>query len=170
MDTNLNQSKDMPESITDDATSPENDAVRKLERLHRLHIDSIKGYETIIKDSEDERLRTLSREIKRMHERHHDTLHGLLSNYKDVDESGTVAGSVHRAWVDLKSKLAERDIAVILESMRFGERYLDERYEEALNGTAAAGTREGWHNIVAQQHEEVQAILATIEELYEQNS
>jgi uncharacterized protein (TIGR02284 family) len=49
----------------------------------------------------------------------------------DVDRSGSVLGTVHRGWVNLKSALGGGDDA-ILSSMETGDEYARQHYDEAI--------------------------------------
>jgi uncharacterized protein (TIGR02284 family) len=52
----------------------------------------------------------------------------------DVHETGTVAGTVHRVWGDLKAKLGGSD-HTLLETAEQGEDEAKAKYAEALNET-----------------------------------
>lgn len=52
---------------------------------------------------------------------------------KDVDESGSLTGAVHRGWIDLKAALGGGEAAIIAEAER-GEDVAKKAYEEAING------------------------------------
>jgi uncharacterized protein (TIGR02284 family) len=50
----------------------------------------------------------------------------------DIEESGTVAGTVHRVWADLKSRLGGGD-QTLLETAEEGENVAQEAYEKAIS-------------------------------------
>jgi uncharacterized protein (TIGR02284 family) len=50
----------------------------------------------------------------------------------DIEESGTVAGTVHRVWADLKSRLGGGD-HTLLETAEEGENAAQEAYEKAIS-------------------------------------
>lgn len=50
----------------------------------------------------------------------------------DVNEGGTVAGTVHRVWADLKSKMGGSD-HTLLETAEQGEDEAKSKYAEALS-------------------------------------
>ena len=52
---------------------------------------------------------------------------------KDVDQSGSTAGAVHRGWINLKSALGGGEEAILAEAER-GEDAAKKAYEEAING------------------------------------
>jgi uncharacterized protein (TIGR02284 family) len=50
----------------------------------------------------------------------------------DVEDDGSVAGSVHRGWVGFKSSVTGHDTAAILAETERGEDYAKQVYKEAL--------------------------------------
>ena len=52
---------------------------------------------------------------------------------KDVDQSGSTTGAVHRGWINLKSALGGGEEAILSEAER-GEDAAKKAYEEAING------------------------------------
>ncbi len=50
----------------------------------------------------------------------------------DPKREGTVKGSMHRAWLELKSKLGAGDDAGVLAWMEQGEDYIKHQYEDIL--------------------------------------
>jgi uncharacterized protein (TIGR02284 family) len=51
---------------------------------------------------------------------------------KDVDQSGSTGGAVHRRWIDIKSALGGGEAAILAEAER-GEDIAKKAYEEAIN-------------------------------------
>ena len=51
------------------------------------------------------------------------------------EEGGSVAGAMHRGWVDLKSKVTDRDDLAILEECERGEDVAKAKYRDALEET-----------------------------------
>jgi len=64
-----------------------------------------------------------------------------LGNSTDRKESGTVAGTLHRAWIDTKMGLGGGD-KTVLEWLESGEDTAKERYQKALSGSLPAGVDE----------------------------
>ncbi len=96
-------------------------------------IDSQKGFQDIGDHLKDETLKRyfLAESLKRASFRGdlEDTLH--KEGVKDIKESGTVAGTLHRTWGDLKQKLGGTD-HTLLESAESGEDVIKKAYAEAL--------------------------------------
>jgi uncharacterized protein (TIGR02284 family) len=51
------------------------------------------------------------------------------------EQGGSVAGAMHRGWVDVKSKVADRDDLAILEECERGEDVAKAKYRKALEET-----------------------------------
>lgn len=66
--------------------------------------------------------------------------HQLKSEIKsfnqDVDKGGSVTGSAHRAWMDIKSLFSSDDEESMLEEAIRGEKAAVEEYNEVLSETA----------------------------------
>lgn len=51
----------------------------------------------------------------------------------DADDSTTVAGGLHRTWIDVKNAFSSDNAESTLENVTFGENAAIEAYEKALN-------------------------------------
>lgn len=60
----------------------------------------------------------------------------------DVDESGSVAATVHRGWISLKDALTGDDAGGVLAAAATGEDHAVSEYEDALGLDLSAGFRE----------------------------
>ena len=107
--------------------------VSVLNGLIEISRDGADGFETCAEDIDDEALklyfhnraescrkavRELNAEVRR---------HG-----GDPDTGGTVTGTMHRAWVDLKAAVTSRDNRAVLEECERGEAAAVMAYENAL--------------------------------------
>ena len=72
---------------------------------------------------------------------------------EDVDESGTVAASLHRGWISLKDALTGDDPSGVLKAALTGEDHAVSEYEKALQQDLSAG----FHEVVSRQHAAVVA-------------
>ena len=60
----------------------------------------------------------------------------------EAETGGSVAGAVHRGWVDLKSAVSTRDSLALLEECERGEDYAKARYASALKADLPPEIRE----------------------------
>ena len=69
-------------------------------------------------------------------------LESLAASYgDDIDESGSVAGNVHRAWMSVKDTLSGDDPEGVLEAAEQGEDHAVSEYEDALKEDISDGLR-----------------------------
>lgn len=71
----------------------------------------------------------------------------------DADKSGSVAGSLHRGWIDLKAALSSNEPHAVLAEAERGEDAAVKSYREALEENLDPVTR----GIVSRQYASVQA-------------
>ena len=82
---------------------------------------------------------------------------------EDVDESGSLAGTVHRGWIALKDALTGDDPTAVLKAAETGEDHAVSEYEKALQQDLSAGFREvvsRQHTAVVAARDEVKALQA----------
>ena len=72
---------------------------------------------------------------------------------EDVDESGSVAASLHRGWISLKDALTGDDAGSVLGAAVTGEDHAVSEYEKGLEKDLSAGFRE----LVTRQHASIVA-------------
>jgi uncharacterized protein (TIGR02284 family) len=92
-------------------------------------------------------------------------LDGLAASYGDqIDQSGSIAGALHRGWMSLKDALAGDDPDGVLDAAEQGEDHAVKEYEKAL----ASDISEGLRVVVARQASEVEAAHAQVRALRDQ--
>lgn len=119
------------------ALKPE--TVGKLQNLIGLNIDSYDGLTESAEEINDPSIAKLFRELA--DER--STLATELQDYVEWngEESvaeGSFAAGVHRAWINVRSKLNNGDPHVVLVEAEFGEDQIKDAYEDALKQTAGS--------------------------------
>lgn len=116
--------------------------------------DGAKGYKTASEDVEDKDLKDLFRKyaVQRdsMITELQDELHKMG---KTDDETSSIEGTVHRAWIDLKSALTSRDRVRVLEECERGEDYAVKAYKEALEKDLPSHLKQ----VVEQQYQDVKS-------------
>tara|TARA_R110002073_G_scaffold149182_2_gene302670 strand:+ start:16329 stop:16799 length:471 start_codon:yes stop_codon:yes gene_type:complete len=113
--------------------------VKKLQKLIRANIDSYDGFRESAEELSDKKLATLFREIA--NER--SALATELQNYvqwngEEAEDDGSASAGVHRAWINVRSKLNGGDPYVILIEAERGEDHIKNAYEEVLKDTAGS--------------------------------
>ena len=95
-------------------------------------------------------------------------LDDLAAAYGDqIDQSGSVAGAIHRGWMSLKDALAGDDPDGVLDVAEQGEDHAVKEYERAL---ANDDISEGLRVVVARQASEIGAAHAQVRLLRDQRS
>ncbi len=81
-------------------------------------------------------------------------LRSMASAYgDDIQESGSVAATLHRGWLSLKDALAGSDPKGVLDAAEQGEDHAVKEFQKALDADISAGLRE----VVERQLVEVKA-------------
>jgi uncharacterized protein (TIGR02284 family) len=139
----------------------------KLDDLITTTIDSIRGFERSAEDAPDGRFSSFFRE---MAAERGEVVARLQAHSRSLGgsptEQGSVAGTLHRRWEDLRAALGGGDKAVIQEVER-GEDYLKEEYERAMNDTNVSpetrGIIEGCYASVRKGHDRARDLKHQLE-------
>ena len=80
----------------------------------------------------------------------------------DVEETGSVAGSMHRGWINIKSALSTNEPQAVLAEAERGEDAAVDAYEKALNNEDLdLATRD----IITRQYQEVKSAHDKVKQL-----
>jgi uncharacterized protein (TIGR02284 family) len=135
--------------------------ISTLNRLIELNRDDQKGYQEAAEKIQSAQIKTFCFEQSRSRARFVGELQPLVLSLGDEPENtGTVAGALHRGWMDLKSALGGGDQA-ILAATETSEHQSSNEYKEALAKNLPANVRElverQFHS-VQQAHKWVQSL------------
>lgn len=112
-----------------------------------------------VRDSDHPEWATLLQRLSEQRAGFHREIVALGHDYgEDVDESGTLAATVHRGWISLKDALTGDDAGGVLKAAVTGEDHAVSEYETALQQDLSPGFRE----VVSRQHA---AVLAARDEV-----
>jgi uncharacterized protein (TIGR02284 family) len=102
------------------------------------------------------------RQLSDQRARFSEELQAMAAGYGDhVEESGTVAGALHRGWMSLKDVVAGSDPKGVLDAAEQGEDHAVKEYEKALGEDISAGLRtvvERQLTAVQAAHDQVRAL------------
>ena len=116
--------------------------------------DGEKGYKTAAEDVEDKDLKDLFKKYAVQRDSMITELQDYLHRIGHTDtESSSIEGTLHRAWIDLKSALSSKDRARVLEECERGEDYAVSAYQDALKKDMPAELKA----IVQQQYNDVKS-------------
>ena len=98
--------------------------------------DGEKGFRTASEDTKNTELKTIfMRRADDCSKGASDLQQIVMRLGGKPEEGGSVAGAMHRGWVDLKSKVTDRDDLAILEECERGEDVAKAKYRDALEET-----------------------------------
>jgi uncharacterized protein (TIGR02284 family) len=102
--------------------------------------DSVKGYRDAAEDAQSPRYKELFSEFAGKREQVALMLQEEVVRLGgDPDVDGSTMGSLHQAWLDLKSAVTGHDDKAIINEVERGEDYLKEKFEAALKDDHVTG-------------------------------
>lgn len=108
--------------------------VTYLNQLIQINNESQDGYRTAAQETDDTRLQTFFNRFSQERAQFSAELQEQVRRLGgDVNNSGTVLGDLHQAWMKFRSAISSNDDeAMIAEAIR-GEEYAIEQYSDALS-------------------------------------
>ena len=95
--------------------------------------DSVKGYRDAAAKVESQEFRELFNRFASDREQASSDLKAEVRRLGgDPDDDGSVLGSLHQAWLDLKAAVTGNDDKAIINEVERGEDYLKEKFDTAL--------------------------------------
>jgi uncharacterized protein (TIGR02284 family) len=117
----------------------EADTVAKLQDLIRANIDAYDGLRESAEEINDVSIATLFRELASQRSKLASELQDYVEwNNEDAADDGSFSAGVHRAWLNVRSKLNSGDPYVVLIEAEFGEDHIKHAYEDVLKETAGS--------------------------------
>jgi len=132
--------------------------VSTLNSLISTTLDSVKGYREAAEASDNTRHQSFFRECAEERSRIAAELQDQVRKLGGEPETeSSVAGAIHRSWLDLKSAIAGRDQQAIINEVERGEDYIKAKFEKALEdediSPTTRGTLEQCFESVRRSHE-----------------
>jgi len=125
-----------------------------LNQLLEKNYDAEKGYKDAADKVQNTRMKQFLEEQAQLR---YDFGHQIKSEIKafdgDVDKGGSVKGSMHRAWMDLKSAVSSDKEENVMEEVQRGEQSAIEEYNEVINKSNLPATTK---DILTQQRDKIQ--------------
>lgn len=113
-----------------------NDQKKSLNALHELVEtceDGRKGYQDASEHIENDELKTILYRLSQQRSLFEAELKDEIRRLGgDENERSSIAGTVHRAWLNVKAELNGNDTDAILNECKRGDKAAIEKYEEAL--------------------------------------
>lgn len=103
--------------------------------LIEINNDRVAGFEKAIADIKDENidLKALFQDYAGQSRKYGQELAALVGSPEEVETGNSVSGTLHRAWIDVKSLFGGDDRASILSEAERGEDAIKKAYADALS-------------------------------------
>ncbi len=136
-----------------------------LRDIAELLIDSRKGYEEAAQRVEAPHLKQL---LSRLGTERFPLIIEVESQLRmlgedDVPKDGTLKGSLHRTWIDIRDSLTGSENANVLDECERGEKYLLGRYDDMMNDSEIAP---GVRSVLSTQRTKIQSNITEIQALH----
>lgn len=107
-----------------------------LNDLIEINNDRVAGFEKAIADIKDENvdLKELFQGYAAQSRKNGQELAALVGNGDELETGNSFSGTVHRAWIDVKSIFGGNDRESILSEAERGEDAIKKAYQDALTG------------------------------------
>lgn len=137
--------------------------VNALQNLLQKNYDAEAGYKQVMVKAENQPLKNWL--LKKAAQRNHFATE-LDSELRKLNvepkESGTLAGDVHRVWIDVKTALSKNDDEALLEECIRGEKASVDEYESQLKKIPVSDNS---FTLITNQMEMVKSALVTVKRL-----
>lgn len=138
----------------------QNKSIKTYNNLITICADSKKGYEHAAENIDNETLEMTFRRFSKEREDFIEQLQEQVEQLKgDPEEEGSVSGSIHRSWMDIKAALTSGNEESIIKACITGEETAISEYEAALKETSMTPAA---RQIVAEQYSRIKQSLAAI--------
>ncbi|MFT7050027.1 MAG: hypothetical protein ACJAZK_000616 [Psychroserpens sp.] len=109
----------------------------RLNDLLKKTYDAEKGFKTAAQNIENASLKSyFNQKAQERYNFGHELKTEIKAFNQDIDKGGSVTGTVHRAWMDVKSLFSKDNEESMLEEAIRGEKASIEEYNEVLNETS----------------------------------
>ncbi len=139
------------------------DIVNHLQDLLEKNYDAEKGYAKALGGAKDGQLKNFLKQQAVLRGRFATELdHEIRRLNEKPKESGSATGSMHRAWIDIKTAVTGNDDEAVLEECIRGEKASVDEYQKALENQAFPPNIKA---TLTKQVDEVQATLHKVKSL-----
>ena len=106
-----------------------------INELIEINNDRTAGFEKAIEDINDENidLKSLFEEYAQQSRKNVQELSAIVGSAAHLEDDKSVSGTLHRAWIDVKSLFGGSDRASILSEAERGEDAIKKAYKDALS-------------------------------------
>lgn len=139
-------------SATETPKLDNNQVISTLNELIETCKDGQEGFKQSAEGVSDSQLKSLFYEFSQQRSQFAGELQTLVRELGgDPENSGSISGTLHRSWIDIKSIVTGKDETAILNEAERGEDYAKGAYQKSLESNLPSNVRA----IVSQQFEAV---------------
>ncbi|HUG66257.1 MAG TPA: PA2169 family four-helix-bundle protein [Pirellulaceae bacterium] len=125
--------------VLETKTTLNDKTIESLQKLIRANIDAYDGFREAADEIDDQSVAELFRDLAGERSALATELQECVEwNGEEAEDDGSVAASVHRAWINVRAKLNGGDAHVILIEAERGEDHIKHAYEDILKDTAGS--------------------------------
>ena len=137
--------------------------VDQLEEILEKNRDAEKGYAKAAENAKSNGLQSYFRRKSDERKDFNNQLRKMLvASYDEIDENGSFTGSIHRAWMDVKSFFSGNEDEAMLEEAIRGDKAAVKEYEEVLEDNVLPVAID---TLIRDQKAKIQSDLNTIKSL-----
>ncbi|WP_027125560.1 ferritin-like domain-containing protein [Gelidibacter mesophilus] len=123
----------MKTSLEEAKEQTHKDTVNVLQNILEKNYDAEKGYSKAMQDAKTPALKSFLKQQAVQRSGFANAIDNELRQLNEKPkESGSITGSLHRAWIDIKSSVAGNDDEAVLEEVIRGEKASVEEYEDVM--------------------------------------
>lgn len=136
---------------------------QKLNSLLEKTYDAEKGFQKAADNVDNVALKNFfTRKAQERYDFGHELKSEIRSFNQEVDKGGSLTGSAHRAWMDIKALFSTDDEESMLEEAIRGEKSAVSEYNEVLNETSLPASTK---SLLASQKNKIESGLSQIRTL-----
>jgi uncharacterized protein (TIGR02284 family) len=143
------------------------ETISALNDLIQVNIDAQKGFDEAASEIQDLNIANMFRELSTQRSQQAMELQSLVvQNRQTPTDSGSIAGAIHRGWMNLRTALGGGNQVVLNEAER-GEDHIKAKYEEALKcctGSAVTDVLNRQYASVKKAHDRVRDLRDAYQE------
>lgn len=139
------------------------DLVKNLQELLEKNYDAEKGFTKAMTDAKNPSLKSFLQRQAAQRSRFANELSDEILNLNEKpNESGSAVGTMHRAWIDIKTSLSgDKDEAVLEECIRGEKASVDEYHDRLKNYDFPLNIS----NVLTKQADDISATLSKVKTL-----
>lgn len=124
-------------------TTLDKDTIKGIQNLIEINIDSSKGFTEAAEKVENTAIADLFRACGRERDANVAELKRITRiNAEEPEDSGTVRGTMHRWWLNIRGTVTSGDEHTVLADAERGEDAIKHRYEDVLKKTAGSAVND----------------------------